>query len=192
LFIGRLLEQEAPNFQGLAWFVKEVWPKVRARLPDAELSVVGHVREQRDELISAGINIAGPVDDLTPFYNAARVFVAPIRFAAGVPTKIVEASAVGLPTVATTLMAAQLGWQHGRQIMASDEAIAMADACVTLNQDEAVWSAVRAEAQQAVEQEHGLAEFRRKVGEILDPGQAEAGRAEAISSRLLTKAAGLD
>ena len=108
LFIGRLLEQEAPNWQGLAWFVRECWPLIRARLPDATLSVVGHLHPEHAELEGPGILLLGPVADLGPLYASARVFVAPVRFAAGVPIKILEATAAGLPTAGTRLMARQL------------------------------------------------------------------------------------
>ena len=168
LFVGRLLEREAPNFQGLAWFIREVWPTVRAQIPGAVLTVAGHLRAEHDELIADGVSLVGPIDDLACLYDASRVFVAPIRFAAGIPIKIIEASAAGLPCVTTSLLAEQLGWQHGRQVMACDTPESLAQCCITLHGSEPTWTKIRGEAQRAVELEHGVHAFRLQVARILE------------------------
>jgi len=54
------------------------------------------------------VTLRGPVTDLTPLYDSHRVFVAPTRFAAGVPYKVHEAASFGLPVVATDLLRRQL------------------------------------------------------------------------------------
>ena len=51
----------------------------------------------------------GRVDDLAPIYDQMRIFVAPTRFAAGIPLKLCEAAAQGIPIVATRLLAGAVG-----------------------------------------------------------------------------------
>lgn len=68
LFVGRLLEQAAPNWQGLSWFVRECWPQVRASLPDATLTVVGHLNPDHADLKAANVRLEGPARDLRPYY----------------------------------------------------------------------------------------------------------------------------
>lgn len=167
LFVGRLLERESPNFQGLAWFIREAWPLVREQAPEAMLTVAGHLCPEHTELVADGVRLLGPIDDLTPLYDASRVFLAPIRFAAGIPIKVLEASAAALPTVATNLMAEQLGWQNGRQIMAHDDPAEFARACLLLHREERCWTDMREAAQRSVEEEHGLDDFRQQVAHIL-------------------------
>ena len=99
LFVGRLLEKEAPNWLGLAWFLRECWPAIRAQLPEAKLSVVGKLHAEHEELEAPGVRLLGAIADLRPRYDAARVFLSPVRFAAGEPTKILDATAAGLPSV---------------------------------------------------------------------------------------------
>ena len=168
LFIGRLLEQEAPNWQGLAWFVRECWPLIRASLPDATLSVVGHLHPEHAELEGPGILLLGPVADLGPLYASARVFVAPVRFAAGVPIKILEATAAGLPTAGTRLMARQLSWTPGVEIAAEDDAGALATAAVELHEDATMWEAMRRASQNRLHCEHGATVFRDRLRLLLD------------------------
>lgn len=176
LFVGRLLEHAAPNWRGLSWFIRECWPAVRVALPDATLTVVGHVNADHAALMGPGVRIAGPAEDLQPCYDAARVFVAPVRFAAGVPIKAIEATAGGIPTVATRLMAQQLGWQPDVELAAEDEASAMAAACVALHEDAEAWAAMRAAAMARLRREYGAEQFGETLRAALsgvappDPG----------------------
>jgi glycosyltransferase involved in cell wall biosynthesis len=175
LFVGRLLEPDSPNWQGLAWFVREAWPLIRAALPDARLVVAGRLAAARSERAAPGVDLVGPVPDLGPLYDAARVFVAPVRFAAGVPIKILEAAAAGLPVVGTNLMAAQLGWTDGIAMAASDAPSELAAAALALQQDETRWQAMRAAAGDRVAREHGAARFRTRLLGLLE--DAALGRA---------------
>ena len=168
LFIGRLLEQEAPNWQGLAWFVRECWPLIRASLPNATLSVVGHLHSEHAELEGPGILLLGPVADLEPLYASARVFVAPIRFAAGLPIKILEATAASLPTAGTRLMARQLTWTPGVEIVAEDNAGALATAAAELHEDATMWEAMRRASQNWLHYEHSTAVFGDRLRLVLD------------------------
>ncbi len=74
------------------------------------------------------------------------MFVAPTRFSAGVPLKVLEAAAYGLPVVATDLLREQLGWEAGKHLLASpaSDADAFADHCVRLATDQALWRSLRA------------------------------------------------
>jgi len=85
LFVSELLERESPNYDGLRWFVREVWPGIRRDLGEASLTVVGAVCAEHDDLAGSWVRLLGPQRGLIPFYDATRVFVAPARFAAGGP-----------------------------------------------------------------------------------------------------------
>jgi glycosyltransferase involved in cell wall biosynthesis len=49
--------------------------------------------------------VPGPQPDLRPFYDAARVFIVPTRYAAGIPFKAHEAAAFGVPLVVSGVIA---------------------------------------------------------------------------------------
>src|SRR5207253_7021477 len=88
-----------------------------------------------------GVELLGAVEDLVPLYNRARVFIAPTRFSAGVPLKVYEAAAHGLPVVATDLLARQLGWEPGEDLLAApaSDPDAFASACARLHDDADLW-----------------------------------------------------
>ena len=81
-------------------------------MPEAHLTLVGAVAPSiRERLTGAGVRILGRVDDVGPVLDAARVSLAPTRFAAGIPHKVHETVARGLPGVVTPILAAQTGAQ---------------------------------------------------------------------------------
>ena len=183
LFIGRLLEREAPNWRGLSWFLRECWPLVRQALPDAELTVVGQLHADHAALAKLGVRLLGPVEDLQPLYDAARVFLAPVQFAAGVPIKIVEATAAGLPTACTTLMARQLGWPEGEALAAADEPATLAAKAVALHEDAAAWQAMLGQAREWLRRDFNPQTFQDNLAAALEGRPAPAETA-AQSHRL--------
>jgi glycosyltransferase involved in cell wall biosynthesis len=101
----------APNLEGMTWFVREVWPKVRAVRPDATLAVVGQRPTDAFKSLcngDASITVTGRVDDVRDWLWGAAVSVAPLHVARGVQNKALEAIAAGLPVVMTEAVAAGL------------------------------------------------------------------------------------
>jgi glycosyltransferase involved in cell wall biosynthesis len=125
LFVGRLVEDDWPNADGLVWFLDSVFSDLHRRLAacghDLTLTVAGMTGARRLKgRADPRIQFLGVVDDLTSLYDQARVFIAPTRFSAGVPLKIYDAAARGLPVVATRLLADQLGWSPGEDLLAGN------------------------------------------------------------------------
>jgi glycosyltransferase involved in cell wall biosynthesis len=130
-----------------------VLPIIRAKTESsARLMLVG---AQRCRAIASCVNRGdieelGVVQDLVDVCNRARVFVAPTRFSSGIPLKVLDAAAHGVPTVMTPLLAAQLGWQDGMETLVSDEPEMFADRCVLLHSSASTWNAVRVAAARRV------------------------------------------
>lgn len=140
LFVGAL-HPGTPNEDGLLWFIDEVMPLLRLRMPTPPiLSVVG-VCTSHKIAAAAGpdISILGPQDALEPHYDAARIFVAPVRFAGGVPAKVIEAVSGGVPVVASALLVRQLDWRDGIDILGAGDAQTFASAIVRLLGDDQAW-----------------------------------------------------
>jgi glycosyltransferase involved in cell wall biosynthesis len=168
LFVGQLLGKDSPNYEGLTWFLRLVWPAIIEALADATLTIAGALPADNKELLVPGVRLLGRVEDLAPIYDQARVFIAPSRFAAGLPIKILEAAAAGLPVVGTGLMADQLGWQSGLEMATSDDPSGMARAAMTLHKDRAKWDKMRASAQHRLSLDYGETTFRERLRILLD------------------------
>lgn len=146
LFVGRVAEDGWPNTDSLVWYREHVVPRLAARGHYPTLIVAGKTGARALAGDAGGnMRFVGTVDDLAPLFDAARVFIAPTRFAAGIPVKLYEAAAHGVPIVATRLLADQLGWEPGEDLLACDvgDADAFADHIVTLCTQPDVWSRLR-------------------------------------------------
>jgi glycosyltransferase involved in cell wall biosynthesis len=111
------------------------------------------------------VDIVGPVEALAPLFDRARVFIAPTRFAAGIPIKVIDAARHGVPVVASSLVAGQLGWRNGFELLTADTAPEFAAACVALHSDPALWARVREAALAAVRRDFDPAPFAAGVCE---------------------------
>ena len=149
LFVGAIHGMEHPNLDGLIWFADQVLPLIEKDLRwETRLTVAGYLAPgvSLERFRShPRITLRGAVTDLTPLYDSHRVFVAPARFAAGLPFKVHEAAARGLPAVMTGLLARQLGWSDGDEAMAAEapDAAAFARQVITLYRDEMAWTRSR-------------------------------------------------
>ena len=102
MFVGALDRVE--NGESILWFIKKVWHKIIAEVPEAKLVVVGaHPSQELQALAGKDILITGFVEDLLPYYKEASVFMAPILTGAGVKFKVLQALAFGLPVVTTAV-----------------------------------------------------------------------------------------
>lgn len=130
-FIGNFYH--APNRDALEWLVREIWPRVRAQMPDAELHVAGPViPDWAKSHGSEGVVVRGFVDSIDAFYGGAQMALVPYRFGGGTKIKALDAMARGCPVVATTVGAEGLQVTPGVQVLVADDAQGFADAIIRL------------------------------------------------------------
>ena len=173
LFLGAIHQPDSPNRDALAWLVREVLPLVEQSLGwETRLTVAGYV-DPAIALDAYGkhprITLRGMVEDVAPLYDAHRIFVAPTRYAAGLPYKVHEAASYGLPVVASDLLCRQLGWQSGREMIAADTAdpAEFARRIVALYQDPTLWQTLRDNALERVRSENNRAQYEMVVRQVL-------------------------
>ncbi|HYY42566.1 MAG TPA: glycosyltransferase family 4 protein, partial [Pyrinomonadaceae bacterium] len=121
------------------YFLRAVFPLVRQALPDVELDIIGDNAAEIAAYAAAGVHVRGYVPDVTPYWQTRRVFVAPLRYGAGVKGKIGEALAHGLPCVTTSVGAEGMGLQHNESAMITDTPEAFAAAVVQLYTQRELW-----------------------------------------------------
>ncbi len=129
-----------PNEDAIQFFTKEIMPRIRERVPDATLTVVG--RNPYASLVELGkrdpsINVTGRVEDVRPYMERAAAYIVPIRVGGGTRLKIYEAMAMEKPIISTTIGAEGLPVADGQELLLADTAEAFADAVVRVLTDEA-------------------------------------------------------
>jgi GT2 family glycosyltransferase len=178
LFVAAIHQPDSPNLDALHWYADAILPALAEEMRQIPvLNVVGFIGEDIDLSRFTGhqfIKIHGPVTDLAPHYNANRLFIAPTRFAAGTPYKCYETAAFGLPCVGTDLLAAQLGWHHNIELLASPvgQAEAFAAHIAHLYRSEKTWNELRSNALARITEENTPTDFNAAVADMLDSVEA--------------------
>ena len=192
LFVGRL--SYAPNARSADYLVTEILPRIRARVPDARLLIVG----ARPESASSfgrhlpEVEFAGFAPDLADVYARASVVCCPIFSGSGTRVKIIEAAAFGKAIVSTTLGAEGLAFADNKEILLRDDPDAMAAACVSLLLDprsaRALGSAARSKTETLYDQSVVIEQIRTIVATAMAIRPRHAGRRVLVSnSALLSK-----
>jgi len=126
------------NADAAAWFVAQVWVRIRHARPDARCALVGRNPSAKLRANDGrnGIAVTGRVPDDRPFMVAASVYVLPIRFGAGVRVKLLNAMSMGCAIVATPAACEGVAVSNGKEVvMASPSARCFAGAVIALLDD---------------------------------------------------------
>jgi hypothetical protein len=116
-----------PNQDATRWFLAEIWPEVRTRVPGAVLHLFADEAERPKTVPVSVETHPAPADSREAFVPGA-VMVVPLRIASGVRMKILESWARGVPVVATPAAAAGLEAQDGRDLLLAEDGPGFASA----------------------------------------------------------------
>jgi glycosyltransferase involved in cell wall biosynthesis len=125
------------NVHAVQWFARNVWPQVRAALPDATWTIVGRepsaeVREL-DKL--PGITVAGTVPDPAIYMAEAAVCINPMQAGGGMQNKLIEYLAMGKAIVATPVANEGIGATPGEHLLVAESAGDFAASVIALLND---------------------------------------------------------
>jgi GT2 family glycosyltransferase len=172
VFVGGF--RHRPNIDAVQWFVEEIWPRLLDDLPaDAKFYVVG--ADAPNELLalaSERVVFTGYLNDLGPTLEQCRVFVAPLRYGAGLKGKVVTSLSYGVPCVATSIAVEGMGLENGVELLIADNVEAMVAGVRQLYADPTVWASMVTAGQSFVAREYGWEAGMRVADEILTVAQS--------------------
>ncbi len=129
LFVGNF--KWLQNREAVMILVKEIWPKIMKKIPDAKLWIVG--RYPTPDILqyaSKSIIISSDIVDIKDAYNKSDIMLAPIYGPGGTRYKILEAMATGLPVVTTPTGIEGLGARHRIEAFIGENATDLAEGTV--------------------------------------------------------------
>ncbi len=103
LFVG---SAHRPNWDGIKWFINDVLPIVKKKIPDVKLYIIGScLSADIYDLESENVKVLGFLSqqDLIDLYAKIKVSIAPLRFGSGIKGKIIEALYCSVPVVSTSV-----------------------------------------------------------------------------------------
>jgi glycosyltransferase involved in cell wall biosynthesis len=151
LFIGGYYH--TPNIDAVTWLCREIMPLVWAKHPEIKLTLLGsNPSPQVKALKNDRVSVPGYIKDVEPYFLNHRIFVAPLRYGAGMKGKIGHSLSYGLPTVTTSIGAEGMGLISGFNALIADRSDTFAESILQLYTDESLWQGISDKAIAAVRQ----------------------------------------
>ena len=150
LFIGSY--NHPPNIDSVKWLCSKIMPVVWKRLPAVELTLLGsNPNDEVRALASQRVHVPGYRHDVAGYFLQSRLFLAPLRFGAGLKGKIGQSLSYGLPVVTTSVGAEGFELEHGRDCWLAEDPQSFAEGIVRLYTDPVLWQRLSANSLKAVE-----------------------------------------
>jgi len=147
--------RHAPNWDAVLYLKQAVWPRLRAKMPDAQIQIYGSYPPPKAVALhqpEQGFHVRGWAEDAQQVMAAARVCLAPLRFGAGIKGKLADAMACGTPSVTTSIGAESMHGDLAWGGVIADQLEEFVDAAVLLATNEAQWQLAQQHGQQILEQ----------------------------------------
>ena len=147
-----------PNADGIRWFLNEVFPLVRQKVPNATLTIIGKNPPQ-DFLQAASqtpdaIQVTGYVPELDEYMQQAAIVVVPVRAGGGMRVRILEAFSRAMPVVTTTIGLEGIDALPDRDVLVKDTEKDFAEAVIQLLLDETLQARLASNGRQFVEKQY--------------------------------------
>ena len=168
IFVGHL--RYPPNVDAVRFLAHHILPALRARIPDARLTVVGDGAPGvlREFSGRNDIDLVGRVLSPIPYYEDAHVAVVPLRAGGGTRLKILEAMALGRPVVSTPLGCEGLAVEDGKHLLIADDAEGFAAAVARLLTDRALATRLILVARALVERDYDWTAIAERLLSVYD------------------------
>jgi sugar transferase (PEP-CTERM/EpsH1 system associated) len=174
VFVGDMSYR--PNADGVLWFCREVWHRIRIQLPAARFRVIGRPSPEVTRLHGLpGVEVVGRVPEILPYLQAADVLLVPLRSGSGTRFKVLEALAVGAAVVSTSKGHEGIGVTPGKHLLSADSPESFAASTITLLKRPELRTTIGAAGRRLIEERYSWAGISRDVSAVYE--SLRAGRA---------------
>jgi GT2 family glycosyltransferase/glycosyltransferase involved in cell wall biosynthesis/Tfp pilus assembly protein PilF len=175
VFVGNF--NHDPNEDAVVFFMEDIWPKVKAKLPGLKFYIVGNAPTAKVEAYaSPDVIVTGFVPEVIPYLRKARAFVVPLRYGAGLKGKIGEALSTGIPIVTTSVGAEGMDLIHRKSAMIADDPDEFAGSVAEACSDDGLWATLSREGKALAERNYSyetVEEYWEEVFKFIDAGRPE-------------------
>jgi len=166
VFIGNL--GYAPNVRAVDYLIHEIMPLLWQVKPKMKLMIAGARPPQwmsanKDERIV----IKGWVEDIRDAYSEGSIFVAPLFTGSGMQNKILEAMAVGLPCITTSIVNNSIHAQESKEILIAEDVEEFVQNITLLLGNYSVFESIRRAGRQFIEKNYPWEKATRPLVNLL-------------------------
>lgn len=156
------------NREAAEILIKYIWPKIKEKLPNAKLWIIGKDAKLFFPDLSSESIIVDEVDDVREVYQKASVLVAPIYGGGGTRYKNLESFASGLPVVTTSIGISGIDARNGEDVIIRDKPDEIADATLRLLDSPRLYKKIAANAKQMVEEKYSWDFIAQRLSNIYE------------------------
>ncbi len=164
MFLGG--SQHSPNVDAVRYFCDEIYGTVRRVAPEVYLEVVGAFDDRLIHDDTGSVKYTGYVDDVRPFLLDSAMLIVPLRVGGGTRLKILEAMAMGVPVVSTSVGCEGIDAEPQRDIVVADEPDEFARAILNVLNTPALRESLAKNGRDVVERKYGWRQIARRLSEV--------------------------
>ncbi len=168
-FVGALFWW--PNKEGIDWFYREIFPKIKKKVVGVKLMVAGIGKAEKLNWLShsnESLVFAGHQPNLDNFWQKTSVFISPIRVGSGVRIKILTALSHGIPVVSTSKGAEGIVNKTDQGVFLADKPADFARQIITLLTNQKLAEKASYQAREFIKKEYSAHKARKVLGQIYD------------------------
>jgi sugar transferase (PEP-CTERM/EpsH1 system associated) len=158
------------NYDAVDYFLREIFPAIRAQVPEAHLTITGATGGASISALSANghVTFSGYLADIRPTVAGSWVCVVPLRIGGGTRLKILQAMALGTPVVSTSKGAEGLDVEDGNHLLIGDTPDEFAAQTVRVLRDAGLRKSLATRAARLVKERYDWADIGRRFCELME------------------------
>jgi glycosyltransferase involved in cell wall biosynthesis len=154
----------------MIFFCKEIMPKIAETLGDIIMTIVGsNMPDEIFSLESKHVKPVGYVENLDPVLAEARIFVAPLRYGAGMKGKVGLSMSHGIPVVGTSIAAEGFGLVDGREMLITDNPNQLAEYTINLYRNQELWTKLSTQSKIFIRDNYSPAVIKDRIANLFNP-----------------------
>ena len=119
-----------PNLEGIRWFMRKCWPRIKRDVPEARLRLVGKYSDGPLKPADPDVDGLGFVADPSEEIATWSAMIVPLQLGSGTRLKVAEALSRKCPLISTRFGALGYDVANGKEGFLADEPEAFARACI--------------------------------------------------------------
>lgn len=166
VFIGNM--GYPPNIDAANFLIKEVKPLVEIEFSELKICIAGaNPHHSVKNFESDNVIVTGWVDDIRKYYAKSKIFIAPMRIGTGLQNKLLEAMAMGIPCITTSLSNSALNAEDAKEILVGNTAEELADCIVRLLTNSRLRSEISENALKFIKTKYNWEENIKKLNHLI-------------------------
>lgn len=160
------------NIDAVFWITNEIFPLIKNSIPNAKFWIVGRSPSKKIKKLEKmdGVKVTGTVKDVRPYYDQAKVFIAPFKLGGGTKLKVLEAMSMELPVVSTSVGCQGIDIENGKHALIEKNTEMLAERIIQLLDDVKLRHEIAKNGKKLVEERYSwnqiYADLKMKLKEL--------------------------